>query len=424
MTYPINNKSLHEGENIAGGNPSAGFASANEKVWISAGTREFRNASIALFFVGFASFSLIYCVQPLLPEFAKSFNVSPAESSLALSLTTGFLSLSIFIVGAISQMLDRRKLIFASMLFGAILNIISAITPNWHELLVARALEGFILGGVPAVAMAYIAEEIEPSHLGKSMGVYVAGTGFGAMIGRVGMGLMTEFTSWRVAMAVLGISCLISSIIFLVLLPRSRNFIPDHKLDIKFHLNAWKTHLTNLKLIRVYVIGFTLTSIFVTSFNYSTFRLAAAPFNLSPTQVSMLFLTMGFGVFASSIAGNLSDKFGKKPLLFAGYGLMLLGSLITIVPSIFTIVLGIIFITTGFFVSHAVASSSVGPIAGSAKGHAASLYLLFYYMGSSIIGSIGGWFWRTGGWDMVVVLTSSFAILGIVLTANIKLVKK
>jgi YNFM family putative membrane transporter len=65
--------------------------------------------------------------------------------------------------------------IFTSMLC-AILNIVSMLTPNWHSLLIARALEGLLLGGVPAVTMAWIAEEIAPEHLGKTMGLYIAGT--------------------------------------------------------------------------------------------------------------------------------------------------------------------------------------------------------------------------------------------------------
>ncbi|WP_198411834.1 hypothetical protein [Microvirga flavescens] len=61
------------------------------------------------------------------------------------------------------------------------------------------------------------------------------------------------------------------------------------------------------------------------------------------------------------------------------------------------------------------ASGSVGPLAGPAKGHAASLYLLFYYAGSSITGSVGGWFWQHGGWSSIVALTGALSLLGLFL---------
>lgn len=121
----------------------------------------------------------------------------PATASLALSLTTGTLAFAILLSGAFAQLFTRRNLMFVSMMLAAIANIIAASTEGWAWLLAARALEGFVLGGVPAVAMAYLAEEIEPSSLGKAMGLYVGGTAFGSMAGRVGMGLVSAYTSGR-----------------------------------------------------------------------------------------------------------------------------------------------------------------------------------------------------------------------------------
>lgn len=392
-------------------------ASAAGVGWIARGTAEYRRAGLALFLAGFASFSLIYCVQPLLPAFAYSFGLTPAESSLALSLTTGLLAFSIVLAGAFSQMLGRRGLIFGSMALAAALNLAAAFADSWQAFLIARALEGFVLGGVPAVAMAYLAEEIAPRDLGKAMGLYIGGTAFGAMIGRVGMGFTAEFGSWRLALGVLGVLCILSAVGFLLLLPPSRNFVPQRGLNPGFHVAAWGRHLRNPALIRVYALGFVLTSIFVTLFNYATFRLSGAPYHLSPSAVSLLFLAFGFGIVSSSVAGGLADRFGRRPLLVVGFLLMLAGVLLTLSSSLVAIAGGVALVATGFFIGHSVASSSVGPLAGLSKGHAASLYLLFYYIGSSIIGSAGGWFWQHGGWTSIVALTGGMALVGAVISA-------
>jgi hypothetical protein len=141
--------------------------------------------SVALFFAGFATFSLIYCTQPLLPEFSVDFGVDPATSSLALSLTTGCLAISMLCVGALSETWGRRGLMFFSMSGAAILNLVSASAPNWELLLVIRSLEGMVLGGVPggvpAVAMAYLSEEIPAERLSWAMGLYVGGTALGGI---------------------------------------------------------------------------------------------------------------------------------------------------------------------------------------------------------------------------------------------------
>lgn len=392
-----------------------GRAETPPTTWITHRTPEYQRAGTALFLAGFASFSLLYCVQPLLPAFATAFSITPAESSLALSLTTGPLAFSIVIAGAYSQALGRRGLMFGSMAMAAILNIIAGLTPDWHGLLAARALEGLVLGGVPAVAMAWLAEEIDPHHLGKTMGLYIAGTAFGAMMGRVGMGLLTEFTSWRLAMVTLGALCLVSAIGFFVLLPRSRNFVARRGLSPAYHLAAWAAHLRNGALVRLYAVGFLLTAIFVTLFNYATFRLSALPYGLSQMQLSMIFLAFAFGIVSSSVAGSLVGRFDRRPLLIIGFVLMFVGVLLTLAAPLPIIILGTILVATGFFIGHAVASSSVGRLAGMSKGHAASLYLLFYYLGSSIVGSMGGWVWQHGGWTSIVVLTGGLALTAILL---------
>lgn len=399
--------------------PHAPASLRSDVSWVRSGTSQFRRAGLSLFLLGFASFSLIYCVQPLLPAFAQSFDISPAESSLALSLTTGLLAVSIVLAAACSQALGRRGLMFFSMMLAAVLNVAAALVPSWHGLLVARALEGVVLGGVPAVAMAWLAEEIAPANLGKAMGLYVAGTAFGAMMGRVGMGLLTEFASWRVAMLSLGVLCLVSAVGFVLLLPPSRHFIRKPGFDPRFHVAIWVGHLRNPRLLKVYALGFALTSIFVALFNYATFRLSLPPYSLSQTWVSMIFLAFGFGIISSSVAGDLADRLGRRPLLLAGFLVMLGGVLLTLSASLLIIAIGIILLATGFFIGHAVASGAVGPLAGHHKGHAASLYLLFYYLGSSVTGSVAGWFWQHGGWPAVVALTGGFAVLGIGLVLSL-----
>jgi len=100
--------------------------------------------------------------------------------------------------------------------------------------------------------------------------------------------------------------------------------------------------------------------------------------------------------------------------------IMTAGAIVTLAASLPLIVLGICLITVGFFVAHSVASAWVGRLARADKGHASSLYLLFYYFGSSVTGMIGGWAWQHGGWSGEVALTASLALAGIVLAIRIE----
>ncbi|WP_210251295.1 MFS transporter [Aureimonas psammosilenae] len=388
--------------------------------FIERGSPGYAKVGVALFLAGFSTFSLLYSVQPLLPEFSRSFAVSPGTSSLALSLTTGFLAFAILLAGALSQGLPRRGLMFGSMAVGAILNILAGLAPDWHLLLVARALEGLVLGGVPAVAMAYLAEEIDPRHLGKAMGLYVAGTAFGGMIGRVGMGVLTEFASWRAAMAILGVADLLSAIGFALLLPPSRNFVAQRGIPFRHHLRTWSGLLASPSLLRLFLVAFVAMSVFVTLFNYASFRLSEPPYGLGQTAISMIFLAYGFGIFASSTAGGLADRFGRRIPLVSGFCLMALGVGATLFAPLPVVILGIALVTVGFFTAHSVASGWVGRLSGSSKGHAASLYLLFYYLGSSFVGSAGGLFWEYGGWTAVAALTGMLSLCGAMLAFSVR----
>jgi MFS transporter, YNFM family, putative membrane transport protein len=381
--------------------------------WVERGSAAYHRVSLALFLAGFATFSLLYCVQPLLPLLARDFQVSPAQSSLALSLSTSLLALAIFCAAAVSEGFGRRGLMFGSLVAASALNIVVAGMPDWHFLLLARALEGLALGGVPAVAMAYLSEEIDPRGLGSAMGLYVAGTAFGGMSGRMMTGILAETFGWRPALAILGALCLLAAVGFALLLPPSRHFIPQREFHLDYHRRAWSSHLRDGAMVLLFAIGFLVMGSYVTVYNYIGFRLTAPPYGLNQTQLGLIFAIPLVGVAASSIAGFLADRVGRAAVLPVGVLLMIAGLVATRGEGLGAIVAGVILVTSGFFCAHAVASGWVGRLARTAKGHASSLYLLTYYLGSSLVGSSGGWFWARGGWGAVVGFVMILLLLGL-----------
>ncbi|GBQ28830.1 MFS transporter [Gluconacetobacter azotocaptans] len=384
------------------------------KIWTTRRSRTYRSTSFSLFLVGFVTFSLLYCVQPILPELARSFHVGVTGSSLALSLTTGCLAVSIFCSGAAAESLGRKGIMFFSMMSAAILNILAALMPSWPLFLAARALEGVVLGGVPAVAMAYLSEEIHPEDLGYAMGLYVGGTAFGGMFGRVAVGILTGLATWPTALALLGCVDLLAAVAFGIFLPSSRNFIRKDSFDIRYHASAWITHVSHVRLALLFGMGSLAMGVFVTLFNYIDFRLSTPLFSLSPPEISFIFLSYVCGMIASPVAGSVADKIGRGPVMIAGIAMTALGMGLTSSALLPAIIFGIVVFTTGFFTIHSVASGWVGRLALENKGHASSLYLLCYYLGSSVFGSLGGLFWTRGGWPSVILYAAGLlAVAGL-----------
>lgn len=396
------------------------------RTWVQTGTPAYRRISLALFLAGFATFSLLYCVQPVLPELAQHFGLGAAGSSFALSVSTGCLAAAIFIAGALSEGRDKRRLMFASMALAALCNLGAALAPTWGLLLLARALEGVLLGGVPAVAMAYLSDEIHPRGLGFSMGLYVGGTAFGGMAGRVGMSALADQLGWRMAMGTLSVLGLLAAVGFVLLLPRGQRAVPvaaaakGPSLGLTYHVLTWRTHLKTPGLLPLFLSAFALMGVFVSLFNYAGFRLAAAPYSLSQTQIGLIFCVYLFGIVASPAAGALADRWGRGPVLVGGVALMSTGVVLTLAQPLLAVIAGIAVLTFGFFVAHAVASGWVGQLALQSKGHASSLYLLAYYLGSSVLGSAGGWFWEQGRWPALVAFSMVLLVGALALALRLR----
>jgi YNFM family putative membrane transporter len=395
-------------------NPTAVEPASPPSRWLQRGTRSYWRANIALVLAGYSTFSLMYCVQPLLPVLARDFDLSATQSSLALSVTTGLLALSIFVAGAVSEMVGRKTLIAASLCSAAALNVLAACASTWPLLLLARGLEGIALGGAPAVAMAYLAEEIEPHSLGFAMGLYIGGTALGGMSGRVLTGIAADLGGRRMALAVIGALGLASAFGFFALLPPSKNFVRRPGLNAAYHLSAWGGHLSAKGLPWLFAIAFLVMGGFVTVYNYSGFLLTGPTYGLSQAAAGAIFLVYLLGMVASSIAGAAGDRFGRAPVLAAGLMIFAAGLALTLVHALIALIVGIALVTVGFFVAHGIASGWVGRMAKSAKSHASSLYLLAYYLGSSLLGSAGGWFWTRNGWGGVVGFVAVLMVAALV----------
>lgn len=381
------------------------------------GQPEFRRITLALFAAGFATFALLYCVQPLMPVFAREFHVSAAESSLPMSLTTGLLAPALIVAGVISEARGRLPLMLASLLASALLMMACTLAPRWGVLLALRALAGLTFAGLPAVSMAYLSEEMHPSSIGLAMGLTIGGNGLGGMIGRILASLIADATSWRWSMAAIGLIGIAAWLIAWRTLPPSRHFKP-HPLRIDALSLTFVEQLRDPRLVPLYAEGFLLMGSFVTTFNYVTYHLLAPPYSLSHTAVGFIFAIYLVGIFSSAWIGSLADRVGRVTMLASMTALMLAGVGLATARPLAVVIVGISVVTFGFFGGHSVASSWVGLRTTHAKAQAAALYLFFYYLGSSVAGSSGGLFWDRWGWIGVVgfVATLCAASLLIALT--------
>ena len=374
-----------------------------EATYIENGTSSYRRANLAFFAAGFVTFITLYDVQPLLPVFSREFGLPPALASLPLSVATGALAVTMLFAGTLSETWGRKRIMAAALFISSVLALLTACSHTFHSLLALRLAQGVVLAGVPSVAMAYLSEEISPSAIGAAMGLYISGNAIGGMTGRIFTAAIADCFSWRTAFGVIGVLCVALSFCFVKSLP------PSTKLELRpFRARYLFTSLwQNLKepgLLCLYAIAFTSMGGFVTLYNYLTFRLLAPPYGLNQTVVSLIFLVYLLGSFSSTLMGHLVNRFGRSAMIRCALTIMAVGTVLTLATPIPLIVAGVAVFTAGFFGAHSIASSWVGRRAKTARAQASSLYLFFYYLGSSISGTVGGYFWVHFGWRGVAAM--------------------
>jgi YNFM family putative membrane transporter len=368
-----------------------------------AGEPGYRRISLALFAAGVATFASLYSTQAVLPELSAAFHVSPAASAWSLSLTTIGLGVALLVTGPLSERIGRTRLIHLSLVLSGLLGLACAAAPSWPVLLTLRLLQGIALAGLPAVATAYLREELHPGTHARAAGLYIGGTALGGMAGRLTSGPIAEAYGWRPALAAVAIIGLVCAGIAGVTLPASRHFVARRTRTLSARA------ITDPALLALYGIGACAMGAFIAVFNALGFRLMSAPFALGAGAASAVFLVYPIGSLSSAVSGRLADRFGRRAIMPGGAVLTAAGLLLTLSGHLPVVVLGLAVMTAGFFCLHGVASGWVPVRAhagGVAAGQAASLYLVAYYAGSSIAGSLAGTAWSVGGWDGVVVLSA------------------
>jgi YNFM family putative membrane transporter len=385
---------------------------------IARGTKAFRRTNLALFADGLATFALMYAVQPLMPVFSTTFGVTPAAASFSLSVTTLTLAFAMLAASAVADQVGRRALMVGSLFTSALLSLACAVPPGFAALLVLRALMGLSLAGLPAVSMAYVAEEMAPGAAGLAMGLFIAGSAIGGMSGRLLAAALSAWFGWRAALGAIGALGLACAVLLWRFLPPSRYFV-RRPMRLASLAAVFGRHLCDPVLRLLFAQAFLLMGGFVTIYNYTAYRLLAPPYALGQDRVGLIFSVYLFGVASSATMGHLAVRAGRRRIFVGNVALMAGGLALTLAPPLASIVAGTALVTAGFFGAHSVASGWVGFYAREARAQASALYLFAYYAGSSLVGSAGGLVWARWAWPGVAALVA--ALLGLALLAASRL---
>jgi predicted MFS family arabinose efflux permease len=389
--------------------PATNSAQQTETSSNSRGLRPYSHV-LAVFFCGAFAFLDLYCTQPLLPLLAHVFHASEVHVGLTISASTVGVAVSSALLALFGERFPRKRTILTSMLALGIAALLTATATSLNMLAFWRLLQGLVTPGIFILTIAYITEEWPALLVPRVMSAYVAGTVFGGFTGRFLGGTIAAHFGWRPMFLVLGTGGLIGTALTLRMLkPPTMQHTPK---TVASPFTPVLNNLRNPRLAATFGIGFCMLFTLISIFSFITFHLTAAPFNLSTQQLSYLFAVYLFGLAATLAAGTVLAKIGLRHGMLGAVGLCITGTLLTLVPSLIVVAIGLSLASSGIFIAQTCANSFLRDAAAAgARVSAAGMYICSYYIGGTVGGVLPGIAYKLAGWPGCVALTCSLLVV-------------
>jgi predicted MFS family arabinose efflux permease len=373
-----------------------------------------RRLAVAL--AGLCAFIDLYATQSLLPLLAGEFRASAAEVSLTVSATTLAVALVAPFVGAVADVLGRKRIIVGAIFLLIAPTVLISFADNLHHLILGRFVQGLLLPPIFAVTIAYIGDEWPASEMPAVTGLYIAGAGLGGFLGRFVSGMVAEAWGWREAFVVLALVNLLCGVVIGRFLPRERRFVRAEGVGGSFRM--MRQHLADRRILATLAVGFAVLFAFVASFTYVNFYLAAPPLGLHPAGLGAIFVVYLLGVVSSPWTGRAVAAFGRQRVVQLSAAIWIAGLLVTLVPSLPFVITGLAIAAGCGFIVQTCATSYLAATATRARSSAVGLYVTCYYIGGSAGGVAPAPAWYAAGWPGCVAIVVAVIALATLLASR------
>lgn len=357
---------------------------------------------IAVALAGAGAFLNLYSPQAVLPLLAGEFGASEAGIALIMFASTLAVALTAPFTGAIADVIGRKRVITGAMIALVIPTVMTAFSPNLEAMIFWRFVQGLVLPPIFAVTIAYIGGEMPADEATGMTGIYTAGAALGGFVGRLLTGLLAEPIGWRNAFLVDAALTALLAIAVIALLPREKQFV--RAANLKASVTQMLKHLHNPRLVATYAVGFGVLFNFIATFTFVSFHLAAPPFNLSPAALGLLFTVYLVGTFLVPLIGRAVTRFGRRRFVISILALWIGGVLLTLIPSLPAVILGLTLAAACGFLCQASSQSYVATSSKTGISSAIGLYVTAFYVGGSVGALLPGLAWDAAKWPGTVAM--------------------
>ncbi len=369
---------------------------------------------IGVFVLVASAFTNIYITQPVLTVLQQEFSSDIVTVSFTVSAVILGMALTTLPFGILVDRFPIRPIILIGGLAVALAGIAGSLTKDLDLLIGLRFVQGLFIPALTSSLAAYLAKSLPVERLSVVMGAYISATVLGGLGGRLIGGWIHTPLHWRYALLSSAVLLVIATFITLYTLPkqaghekRTQKVDQSTRTGIGDILRRWD-------LWRSFLTAFGAFAVFSSLFNYLPFHLESPAFHLSIDAITAIYLVYVIGIFMGPLAGGLVNRVGSGITLLGGSALMILALVVTLLPSLTAIVVGLFILCTGFFTIHAAAVGGLNRRLSSGQGRANALYMLFYYIGGWVGISLSGLIYDFAGWQGMILFCLSLLSLPII----------
>ena len=395
---------------------------------------KYSDTILVLGFVQFVEALAFFLPQSFYPMYITSLGGTVASVGIFISAFT--LSSAIFspIIGRLSDRFGRKRLILYGLAGDVVFGILTGLAPSWHWLLFIRLLNGALSAAATLPTEALIVDSSPIQIRGEIMGF----TSACAMAGRWTGPVFGGTIQW--ASNVLGVSLansyrvpyFVDSLLaaFTLILVYWK-VVESKRGEIStIKLKPGKTRMNFTSSMKVMMFfGFTYGGALGLTMPLSAL-LYNDKFGVKPLIIGTIISLTGLvGLFSSWVAGKLSDKAGRKPVLAIGEGLgRLMGVLLPLMPTVNLTALCHFFRKTGFSIGRPAMDAIKADVAPSLhRGEYFGYYQIAFRVGDITFPVIGTYLYATylnsyfnvgglvlPGYSLPYILSSALGLIGLV----------